>query len=281
MSDYYDELAGSDDLAIVDGWRHWLEQWLRFEVVRRGLGIGDKDNIVDLGCGTGRLFRYLGPSRAGKYVGVDRLGASIERARKSYGDDGKQSFLHADLDDVCVDEAGPFDFAIAIGVLVDGDEVCSDVQRRQKLRRTMGRLNKLGQRGWALVMLNQDVLDADAIRRLEPSLQGASVAEIRAVLSDMDIDAAIDSEALPSDLFVICSRDEEPKEIEKRLVGDTAHRAVLERADAERVEFDEAHRAWLWLVSGRLEKAEKAISEIPDGHQRKALLEERLRLLKG
>lgn len=276
MTDYYGELAGSDDPAVVDGWRHTLEQWLRFEVVCRGLAVDDEHRVVDLGCGTGQLFPFLGDKREGHYFGVDRLENSIERARASFGD---ESFLCADLEDSRVDDAGPFDFAVAIGTLVDGGENSLETGRISQLRAIMGRLDELGRLGWALVVLDEERLAKDPIRRLEPSLKGATRREIAALLEDFDLDAVVDSRSLPTDLFVICRRDQNSAQIARRLKGDEAHRAVLDRATSDGDGIDDADRAWLWLVSERLERARKVIAEIPDSHRRKPLLVKRLRLM--
>ena len=275
MSDYYDELAGLNDLAMVDGWRHQLEQWLRFEAVVRGLRIDDEASVVDLGCGTGRLFEYLGKDRAGKYVGVDRLESSIETAGATLP---QGRFLNADFGDSSVDEAGPFDFAVAVGTLVDGSS-WDRAGRMRALELLVNRLDELGQKGFALVILDQQRLEADPVRRLEESLQGASKAELDLCLGRRQVDALIDDGVLPSDLFVLVRRDEASAKIEERIAGELAHEAVVRRYRQGAEEVDKADLAWLWLVAGRHERAREIVDELPTTNRRKTLLAQRLSML--
>lgn len=275
MSDYYAELAGQADSARVDGWRHRLEQWLRFEVLRRALPIGDDASVVDLGSGTGQLLAYLGAERRGAYLGVDRLEHAIDRGGSSFGE---EHFLHADLYDERVDERGPFDWAIAVGTLVDGTEVRSAVQRLKRLNRLVGRLHTLGRRGWALVVLDQSVLDADPVRGLEPCLMGATVAELENVLGGRSIEAAIEQHLLPSDLFVLCRREGRDSPRCEEGGRESVVRTVIDRAQSEPGGVQAAELVSFWLHLGRLDQARRALKNVPDGHPKKRLLRKRLEM---
>lgn len=270
MSGYYAEIADHDSAAIVDGWRHQIEQWLRFEVVQRGLELDGAATVIDLGCGTGGLLEYLHPHRIERYVGVDRLTNSINRGQRAFPD---AEFLEADIYDKSVDAAGPCDFAVAVGTLVDGSEGSTPTKRRRDLSNLIKRLDQLGDQGWALVVLNQAILEADPIRGLEPALRGAYLAEIETVLKEQGIRAVIDNQALPTDFFVLNRRDQNDDQIRGRISGDAPHNAVIARDEAE---FDAEDIAWMWLISGRLENAKAAIDDIADGNPRKPLLLERL-----
>lgn len=270
MSQYYDELAHHTDAALKDGWRHELEQRLRFEVVLRALRIDGNCDVVDLGCGTGRLGAYLG-ERSGRYVGVDKIENSIILGQRSLPDG---EFIWADLNDEIVDEAGPFDFAVAIGTMVDG-ECLGDVDRRNSLAGLIERLDELAKRGWALVVLSQDRLEKDPIRSLEPALCGARRVEVESELRRLGRSAHIDEVAIPTDLFVLHLRDEEPDCLAERIAGDVAHEAVIEGAGSE---TDPADLAWFWLATGRLERAKKAIENIPGTNRRREILARRLDL---
>lgn len=277
MSHYYDELTaqGGGNRALVDGWRHRLEQWLRFEVVRRGLSIGTEASVADVGCGTGRLLAYLGVARPGHYVGVDLREEVVDQARKEYRD-ANATFIASSWSDRAVDEAGPFDFAVAIGTMVDG--VTSDAsQRRRQLRELMSRLHELGASGWALVALNQTRLEADPVRSLEPYLKGARAEEVDEVLDELGVDAVVDRKAVPTDLVVIHRGGEASAAIGERIAGDDAHEAVLERA-RKYGDIDGARRVWFWMTTGRLQRARRALETMPDSHLRKKLLSEQLRL---
>ncbi len=278
MTDYYAELCAQSggEPARMDGWRHRLEQWLRFEVVRRGLEISPTSKVLDLGCGTGRLFEYLKIAAPGVYVGVDRRSDVLARAREDFGD-GASRFVEADWNAPAVDEQGPFDFAVAIGTMVDGEQSSSGERRRQ-LARLVTRLHETGGLGWALVALNQTRLEDDPVRSLEPFLKGSRAVEVKALLRKLGVDAMIDSQVIPTDLVVIHRRDEKPWQIADRVAGDEAQEAVLERAQNDDGDIDGAQRAWFWMVTGRLKRARQALDEVPDSNQRKRLLSEQLRL---
>lgn len=272
MSDYYSELALHRESAWRDGWRHRLEQWLRFEIILRGLQIEEGSRIVDLGCGTGQLYAYATNRFSVGYVGVDRFEPSIASAQRSLeGGD----FLCADLFDEEVDKRRPFDFAVAIGTMVDGEEGSPKEGRLERLTRLIARLNQLGKKGWALVVLNQEVLDADPVRSLEPCLAGATVEEIEYAVHSCEANAVISDQVLPTDLFVLSHDTIEEGEILSMLTGDAAHEEVLHR-HRETGDSDSCDEAWLWLISGREERARRALHKILDGNPRKEILVERL-----
>lgn len=272
MSDYYDELEESDEPARIDGWRHRLEQWLRFEVVIRGLHISESTSVLDIGSGTGRLFQYLGPDRSGDYLGIDRRHPAIKRGRHDFPD---AALLCADWSDDVIDEQGPFDVGVAIGTLVDGSAP-SRAQRRQKLVDLATRLDKLTARGFAIVVLNQRRLRDDPIRRLEPSLQGATRQELQSTLEDLGGSGCITDAPMPSDLFLFAGLDEQPASIEERVSGIESHTEVLRRANASA-----ADTTWLWLISGQFERARSSLADVPKQDPRRTLLETRLQLWSG
>lgn len=271
MTDYYDELDVGNEPARLDGWRHRTEQWLRFETVFRGLEPPDDAVIVDLGSGTGRLRAYLGDEFDGEYLGVDLREEALRRGRCDCPD---AQFLRADWADEAVDERGPFDFAVAIGTMVDGRE---DVDRRQLLARLVGRLDELGRRGWALVVLDQDRLEADPIRRLDPALRGARRGELQRLADRRNLEVAVAGEVLPSDLFALTKRGSRPEQILERLEGDRPHEALIERLDRQWSDFDAADETRLWLVSGRIERARACLEQVPDDHPDRVMLASRIR----
>ena len=177
MTDYYRELDHSVWDHERDGWRSLLVQSLRFEVVIRGLEIGAEESVIDLGCGGGGLLRHLGQQRRGTYLGVDLRQRAIERSRSL----SRGTFRCLDIWSEEVDEAGPFDIAVAIGTLVDGKSSVEKGGRLAELQRLISRLEKLGQRGWALVVLDQDRLEEDLLRSLEKSLMGARREEVESL----------------------------------------------------------------------------------------------------
>ena len=278
MSDYYAELAQCAELARKDGWRHRLEQWLRFEVVRCGLDIEEGDSVVDLGCGTGRFLDYLGARRKGDYLGIDKLAHAVEVAQSTLGAD---YFYRGDIFEESIDERGPFDWAVAIGTLVDGSERLDARRRLDALGRLIDRLEELGCKGWALVVLNREVLDSNPLLRLEPCLKGASEKEIRSLAEHRGVEIVVEGQLFPTDLFVFSRHDEEAEGLSGRLHEESPHRAVVERLRAEEGEVDPADIVAFWIQAGRYEQARRAWEKLPDGHRRKALLGERIRSFDG
>jgi SAM-dependent methyltransferase len=78
--------------------------------------LGDRERVLDLGCGTGEHARWLA-STGREAVGVDFSDAQIERAREYEGEYGSKGprFLVADLLDLPGLFDRPFDAALCIG----------------------------------------------------------------------------------------------------------------------------------------------------------------------
>lgn len=278
MTDYYDDLGvGEVPPARLDGWDHRYEQWLRFEIAVRACGIESADAVVDLGCGTGRLSRYLGAGQSGGYVGVDRRTEVVEAAADEFPD---AEFVAGDFGDSAVDRCGPFDCAVAIGTMVDG-RARDEAERRNRVGELVGRLDELADRTWVLVALNQKRLDADPIRGLESALQGTSCQEITDVLRRRGIDAVVDDQVLPTDVVVAVDRERSPAEVRHRIAGEDCYLAVLNLARRIEGEVDPVGAVRLWLRGGRIERATKALCNVPAGHRRRRLLKRRIELAGG
>ena len=277
MTGYYDELTAhhGPEGAHVDGWRHRLEQWLRFEIVSRGLKLDSESRVVDLGCGTAQLLEYLQTCQLGHYVGVDLRSDVLETAKDQFHTSPAR-FVCANWNDPIVDEAGPYDFAVAIGTMVDGD-ISDGPSRKQQVEELISRLHQLGRRGWALVALDQKRLEMDPVRSMEPFLKGAAAWEVREIVDELGVEAVIDQSAVPTDLIVIHRRGEKPEAITCRVTGDEPHHAVLEDVGADGG-VDRARRVWFWMTTGRLDKARQVWKSMPDSHLRKKLLGEQLRM---
>lgn len=71
------------------------------------------DNIVDIGCGTAEILKFLPPSIG--YFGFDLSQDYIDSAQARFGDRG--SFRCVDVTTLAPDDIPPCDVAIAFGVL--------------------------------------------------------------------------------------------------------------------------------------------------------------------
>lgn len=75
--------------------------------------VKDRDYIVDLGCGNGRVLSFLEKHRDIKYLGIDNSKNLLELARKNHD---KAQFIHAHMLELPI-ETGSVDTALAIASL--------------------------------------------------------------------------------------------------------------------------------------------------------------------
>jgi len=89
------------------GARAWLKGFVR-ETIRPQPG----ERMLDVGCGPAAILRYLPDV---DYCGFDHSAAYIESARRQFS--GRGRFFCDDINSIHAHGVGPFDVAIAIGVL--------------------------------------------------------------------------------------------------------------------------------------------------------------------
>lgn len=99
-------------LRDVLGLNRWLQRYVRTHVHPR-----NGDRVLDVGCGTGEIVRYLAGTN---YTGIDRHRPYIEFAARNFGDKGR--FVCADLADCLDDFRGDFDIVTANGLLHHVDD---------------------------------------------------------------------------------------------------------------------------------------------------------------
>src|SRR5438552_1117619 len=75
------------------------------------------DRLLDIGCGTGRILRYL---PAVEYSGIDADCRVVQWAQKNYGHRGR--FRCAAIDEPLPENWGPFEVVLANGVLHHVDD---------------------------------------------------------------------------------------------------------------------------------------------------------------
>lgn len=79
--------------------------------------------ILDIGCGNGDLYKFLGDV---DYVGIDSNSDCIARANSKFGTNA--IFLHADLANFDITTLGTFDHVVGVGILYHiNDEACEQL----------------------------------------------------------------------------------------------------------------------------------------------------------
>lgn len=170
MDDYYGELVAAPDRFRAVGWESEAGAHRRYEAVLDHLRTGD--SVLDLGAGLGELGRYLLGRLEVTYVGVERDSRLIARARSFLP---HVALIEADFMSAPLERA---DVVVLIGAAVDGGAMRDDGVRFGKLRRMFERARVLGRREVLAVVLDQDVLEKDPVRSLEPALGGMRMAEL-------------------------------------------------------------------------------------------------------
>lgn len=94
-------------LRDILGLNRWMRQYVNIYIKPQ-----PGDRILDIGCGTGEIVRYL-PGVT--YVGVDRHRPYIDFASQKYGNLGR--FICADVADYIDEFRGEFDIVTANGLL--------------------------------------------------------------------------------------------------------------------------------------------------------------------
>jgi ubiquinone/menaquinone biosynthesis C-methylase UbiE len=82
---------------------------------------GPEDRILDVGCGTARILRYLSVAR---YVGIDNNVRCISAARERYQNGGQ--FVVGDVGALSMHPDDRFDIVLAIGILHHIDDASAE-----------------------------------------------------------------------------------------------------------------------------------------------------------
>ncbi len=116
----------------IVGLNRWLQRYVTAYVKPE-----PGDRILDIGCGTGEVVRYL---RGSTYVGVDCHAPYIEYATRVFGDHGR--FVQGNVADYIAEFEGQFDLVLANGVLHHLDDVLGQrvFQIAARVLRNCGRL---------------------------------------------------------------------------------------------------------------------------------------------
>jgi SAM-dependent methyltransferase len=277
---YYEELYRYPDEVRRAGWRHKVEQTLRFETACEATS-PDSTSLLDLGCGPGALYRHLlvtdRAQLAAGYLGLDQLPAAIRDARAHAP---QARFELGDALDWSPPQAQRFDEVVAIGALVDGLERREPVARRAHIHAMLDRMCQLARHGVCLIVLKQEAIITRPSLSLEPALIGVSAQEAHQIAAHVakthDMAWHVRERVLRTDRAIYLTRESQAA-LDQRAEAwaqrwDT-HERALKLAQAD----DEA-RAWLWLEAGRWDAAEQALGATRAGEGGwRAILRDRLR----
>jgi SAM-dependent methyltransferase len=97
------------------GWGNRTDQWLRFEMLSRGVDF-DQKRVLDVGCGFGDFVEFLEARGISNYsyLGVDISPKLIEEARRRFGRADRAFEVLDLLDDA---DIGMFDVVVCSGAL--------------------------------------------------------------------------------------------------------------------------------------------------------------------
>ncbi len=112
-------------------------QW-RQNFINNFVAPDSKDRILDIGCGTAEILKYMPSSIS--YYGFDSDQNYISAAKKKFNDRG--IFICANVNDAKFDNLKSFDIVLAIGVLhhLNDNEVKSLIKLAHKKLKRGGRL---------------------------------------------------------------------------------------------------------------------------------------------
>ncbi|MBT3362553.1 MAG: class I SAM-dependent methyltransferase [Chloroflexi bacterium] len=138
FSFYNKAIARWDNDIHSLGWGNTESQKVRFSIMS---GIGDLNNksILDIGCGFGDFFGFLGHNgiKPKKYLGIDLNPEMVNRSRRNYPD---ATFEVADILEDDVDWS--FDFVIASGIFALEAPNWAEIVERTLLK--MHKISKIG-----------------------------------------------------------------------------------------------------------------------------------------
>jgi len=94
---YEDRYAAEGRSIKTVGWGSAEDQFLRFEVLLRGIDVSGK-KILDVGCGLGDLVKYLDiiGTKDYKYIGIDLSRKLVADAQAAFGGEGR-TFIVGDI----------------------------------------------------------------------------------------------------------------------------------------------------------------------------------------
>jgi len=250
--------AGSEtrgSAARASGWRRRIGQYVRFEMALAPWDGADVDSVLDLGCGTGELARYLTASgRVREYVGVDRRPRVLARARRRH--DG-ETFLEGDLFEIPVDRN--FDLVVAVGAQVDGRAPAEEVGRVERVERLVGRCRALARRGLSCVILDQKAVRENFALRAEPALFGVTRDELAEVLEVPNLPGNVRSDVLPTDLLAaVAISGHPPGAMERERVVQRAIEVHRRRGGSR---LDEA---WIWMEIDAWKRAREVLEDLEE-----------------
>ncbi len=277
MNEYYGELFDHGDPVIAAGWRHQLEQALRYEIALESIDLSAfcaarPLKVLDVGCGPGNLWKYLqsiGFESAQdvenlEYTGIDRLQAAVELARLRFPE---ASFIHRNLYEFGKEQCSPsFDAVFAIGTMVSGVDIADDSARVRRLEQLVEHSFALSQGAFCLVVLNQAVVEERVSLRSESALLGAFSDELHAlgkrIADEFSAHYAVREDFLTTDIALYLWREGTAA---PGFIGQSsrllAHERVL--AGPWGREHSALEHAWLWMESGAYKRADVILNADP------------------
>lgn len=112
--------------------QHGFSDWTEIELMMEMVGIGQAWEVLDIGCGTGKIAERISDVTGARVTGIDYVPEAVEQARRrTRTKSGRLQFALGNLDD---DElpAGPFALVLAIDSVFFGHDLAITVGRMRE-----------------------------------------------------------------------------------------------------------------------------------------------------
>jgi len=123
----------------VDLCQHGLADREELSLLVRSLELVAQDHVLDLGCGSGLITRWLADHSPARFVGVDLCEPAVTLARQVAGEGERVRFQVADMNALTLED-NSFDVVLAVDTLYYAADLARALDEMARVTRPGGRL---------------------------------------------------------------------------------------------------------------------------------------------